>query len=304
MKFGAETNYKQFLALATYFRHHKIVDDLLNMDYFNNRLRKSSTYNKQTVRKWLFNSWNTERVLILNTRLLETDNNYFILQWSFPQAYYAAFASTLAFFKTVGYTEESHTSVLRKFGSLVAEDRYPNGISFYCTGTKSNPEYHNIECTAVQSALELNIFDYESVKNKICQFLKTTRKQQLDLKRLENSVKKLFRTKGGQIKSNLTESDWEKVAEMIGNTSLLNLLYRKRIKANYQDIDTFNFEGIKSVQINRCLNNVVFNINLTHESMIYKAIGFDDFNSIYQDFCRGRETDFLDKRFEMINNSI
>ena len=188
--FGAETNYKQFLALATYFRHHKIIQDLLSLDYFTNNLRKSSTYNKSIVRKWLFNSWNTERVLLLNTKLLETDNNYFILQWSFPQAYYAAFASTLAFFKTVGHTEESHTAVLKKFGTLISESKYPKGLSFYCNGTKSNPTYHNIEFTAIQSAMELNVFDYDSVKNKICQFLKTTRKQQLDLKRMEGSVQK------------------------------------------------------------------------------------------------------------------
>ncbi|MEX0980486.1 MAG: hypothetical protein WD577_11935 [Bacteroidales bacterium] len=301
---SAETNYKQFLAIATYFRHHKILEELCTLDYFNSRLKKSKAYSYNDVRKWLFNSWNTERILLLNSSLLELDNNYFILQWSFPQAYYAAFASTLAFFKTVGYTENSHSAVLRKFGCLVAENKYPPGISFYCDGTKSNPHYHNINFTAIQSAMELNIFCYNSVQDKICQFLKTTRKIQLELKREESGMKKKFLTKSGQQKKNLAESEWRQISKSLGYTTILNMLYRKRIKANYQDVETFNYEGIRSHQINKCLNNIVNNINLTHETMIYKAIGFEEYNEIYQAYGKGKNIEFLDKRFQMINNTI
>jgi len=303
LQVSADVTYKQFLAIATYFRHFNPIDDLLGMTYFQN-LNRCRLYSRHSVRKWLFNAWNTERILRFNSDLLQEDNNYFILQWSFPQIYYSAFSSTLAYFKTVGYTEESHTNVMKKFALLVTEDKYPNSIKFSCSGRKDAIIYHSIAFTDTPNAMELNIFDIESVMNKICQFLKTTRKIQIDEKRNDTNVKKKFKTSNGQIKSRLTSYDWDEVSKMIGHTTLLNLLYRKRIKANYRDIDTFNFEGIRSYQINKCLVNIINTFNLIHEAMIYKSLGFDEYNTIYEAYIRGNNIKFLSRRYEIINNNI
>jgi uncharacterized protein (UPF0332 family) len=302
--FSAETNYKQFLAIASYFRHFDSLSLISELDYFNNTLRKSPTCQIIEIRKWLMNSWNTERILRANTDWLETDNNYFILQWSYPQAYYAAFASTLAFFKTVGHQTESHSGVIKKFGELVAENKYPKDISFCCHGTKTNISYLNINCTGSPASYELNIFDINSVQNKICQFLKTTRRLQLDEKRNDKNVKGRFKTKKGHDKLVLKEKEWKQISDMVSFTSLLNLLYRKRIKANYQNVDTFNYEGLKTKEINKCLVNIINRINLIHETMIYKAIGFNDFTKIYQAFTKGKEVKYLDERFSNINNFL
>lgn len=82
-----------------------------------------------------------------------------------------------------------------------------------------------------------------------------------------------FKTKGGNSKQNLTDADWSKVSDSLGRTSVMSLLYRKRIKSNYGDIDTFLNPNISAAPLFRNLIHVVSCLNFTHELAIARAIG-------------------------------
>src|SRR6266436_2296821 len=90
--------------------------------------RMAKNCDTDQVRMWATNGWNTKQILRLSPDQLVN-----ALQWAFPQAYYSAFALTLATFKATGVTETSHTAVLRHFGELVTKGIYPACLSFTAT---------------------------------------------------------------------------------------------------------------------------------------------------------------------------
>ena len=53
---------------------------------------------------------------------------------------------------------------------------------------------------------------------------------------MEEAVK--IKTKHGKRKTSFSADDWQQVSRNLGATSLLSLLYRKRLKANYDAIET------------------------------------------------------------------
>lgn len=216
------------------------------------------------IKKWLLNGWNTENLLKLTSEILERDENASALQWTFPQAYYSVYALAMAFFTAAGFTERSHTSVIKKFGELALAGHYPETISFAVTGTSKSLVYHNISRPEAETALSFDPGDPESVDKHICQFLAATRRISLEEKKPDFR----FKTKRGQPKKRLSEADWERVAGSIGATSLLSLLYRKRIKANYRHIDTFAFSGVDSAKIHLNCLKVGTALNFIHECMM------------------------------------
>ena len=86
-------------------------------------------------------------------------------------------------FKAHGYTETSHTAVIKKFNTLITENKYPNSISFYANGIINNTEYGNIVKTEGLQSIELDIDNDLTVDNQICQLLKSSRKIKLEEKR-------------------------------------------------------------------------------------------------------------------------
>lgn len=63
----------------------------------------------------------------------------------------------------------------------------------------------------------------------------------------------------------------------------MDLLYRKRIKSNYDNIDPFlseEFEGGPLVL--KCICNIVYQLNYAFETYICKAIGTDYFSEIVE----------------------
>ncbi len=114
------------------------------------------------------------------------------------------------------------------------------------------------------------------MNTQICQFLKATREK--DLRERKRSM--TFKAKSGKRKKNLTEMEWTKVSDSLGRTSVLSLLYRKRIKSNYQEIDTFLNPNINATTLFRDLVHVVSCLNLTHELTIAHAIGMSTYRRL------------------------
>lgn len=292
--FKAETTHRQFASLSHKLVSADIENEIINLDFFVNRLEKSKKVNLEEVEKWLKNSWNTENVLIQNKNIIENTGQSFAMQWAFPQAYYSTFGSLLAHFKALGYTQESHSAVLKNFSSLIEQNKFPESICFYCTGGKKNYKYVNIAKPNDVGSMDFDIGNIKTIDNQICQFLKATREIKLDDKAPDLKFKNLK----GQKRKKLNPAMWQQVSDAIGHTSIMDLLYRKRIKANYQDIDTFSSTQFKGLEVLTNLSAVVGRLNLINETYIAKAVGLDIYEEMLNRHLKKVNNDTVKTRFE------
>lgn len=301
--FKAEMTHRQILALAYKLNNSDIENEIINLAFFK-KIIPSKSIDTNEIEKWLNNAWNTENILCSNHAIIDNSGQGFALQWAFPQAYYSVFGTLLAHFNAIGYTEKSHTSVLRKFGQLTLENRLPESICFHTNGSKKNLTYYGIVKPENLQAIDLDISNPATIDNQICQFLKSTREIKL-AEKAPDIVKNLkLKTASGAYKKNLSPFDWQKVSSSVGITSILDILYRKRIKANYQDIDVFTYEKLKGKDVLENLCSVVDRMNLVNETYIAKAIGMDKYNEIVKKHIKRTPNTTLEKRIDIVNAII
>jgi hypothetical protein len=298
--FRAEMTHRQFASLS-----HKLVtadleNEIVNLDFFINRIEKAKNLKLEEVEKWLKNSWNTENVLIQNKIIIENTGQSFAMQWAFPQAYYSTFGSLLAHFKALGYTQESHTAVMKNFAVLVEQNKLPESVRFYCTGGKNNIGYINIAKPNDVGSMDFDTDNIKTIDNHICQFLKSTREIKLDDKAIDLKLK----NKPGQKRKNLNSAKWQRVSEATGHTTIMDLLYRKRIKANYQDIETFSSTQFKGLEVLTNLSLVVGRLNLINETYIAKAVGLDAYHSMLNRHLKNVKNETVEARFETIKSIV
>lgn len=189
------------------------------------------------------------------------------LQWAFPQAYYSVFAITLASFKAVGYTEESHAAVIRKFGTEAKAQKYPTRCCALAVGHP--PTTVGLAPFRLPHSLAYDPTDANSVDAQLGQFLCATRRHDLTEKKRDIPVK----TKSGKRRKAFRPEHWTLVSDALGPTSLLSLLYRKRIKANYRDIDTFVHADLDAQALYGDLITTASTLNFVHEVIVRCALG-------------------------------
>ena len=228
--FAARMTQIQFAALAARLKTGRVLDDITNLPHFGT-LRRGAQCDPRLVRQWLLNGWSTENLLRINLEHLEGDALSHSLHWAFPQAYYSVYSLTMAYFQTVGYSEQSHTAVIRKFGTEAVCGRYPATVSFALVGGKSR-SFHHIEPIPLTNNLQFDESSPDDCNGRICQFLNATR--DLDLSSKKADLK--FKTARGTHKKKLKPHEWQRVSDQLGPTSLLSLLYRKRLKVVCLDV--------------------------------------------------------------------
>ena len=264
--FAARMTGIQFEALACRCHPDSIREDLRTVLAVRT-MRQAVGCDRTEVAKWLVNGWSTEQLLATNARHLVADALRHSLHWAFPQAYYSVFTVTLAYFKAIGYTESTHAALIRKFGMEVSMDRYPNAIAFAATGPKPFA-FSRLSRTHLEQTLDFVHSDQAMIDGQIAQFLRATREE--DLRDKKKSVP--IRTKRGIKKKALRVDEWRQVATALGPTSILSLLYRKRIKANYRDIDSFLHEGLDPGPLYEHLLRIVGAMNYVHEVFIARVM--------------------------------
>ena len=132
-------------------------------------------------------------------------------------------------------------------------------------------------------------------------FLKATREMELKDRRID--MKKEFRTKKGKLKRHLTKENWEKVSGNLGYTTVLNLLYRKRIKANYKDIEPFLSNNINAQEVYDNIIKITSLLNFIFEIYSARALGFKNLNNVAEQLIK-KGYSFLEKRLELIENNL
>jgi hypothetical protein len=81
-------------------------------------------------------------------------------------------------------------------------------------------------------------------------------------------------------------------------------LYRKRIKANYQDIETFSSIHFKGIEVLNNLCAIVNRLNLVNETYTAKAIGIEQYEEILQRHLMKVTNSSVEERFKTIKSII
>jgi hypothetical protein len=203
----------------------------------------------------------------------------------------------LAFFEVAGHNEKSHSNVKKQLAYLCKSKNYPEKLCIWSDGGQNSIEIKGLDCSMENyQNLLYRDSDENNLRCHIASFLKATREKNLKEKR--EHIKEQFKTKKGKTKKKLDPSDWEKVSKSLGQTSFLCLLYRKRIKANYQDIDTFLSESIDALDVTNSIISLVNTLNFTNELIIRHTIGAERMAEWIQKI----NEDFLTRRSAMIND--
>ena len=296
LHYAARATNVQFEALGHLLRPEEIKAvpaSIINGAQF----RLANNYSRAETLKWLRNAWNTESVLRLQLELDE-ESRRFALQWAFSQAYYAGFCQVLAMFVTCGRSERSHTAVLKQFGQLIKSGKYPSQISWFSDGGMNELVMTGVSKGKYPSSLYLELSEPASVDNQVAQFLKSTREKALKEKKGDHK----FKTKAGMLKRSLSAEDWGKVSNALGPTTVLNILRRKRIKANYREIDTFLRTEISGEKVLGGLIRVAQALALIHESILGLVLPADEFCALKN--AVPERYDFVTKRLSLVSEAI
>lgn len=296
INFRARMTKIQLDALGVRLNRSAIIKQLIELRYFND-FHKSQACNLLEVRKLLRNGWNTEYLLVSTADNYDNELLQNSLHWAFPQTYYAVYCISSAFLRVAGYQDSSHAMVMKRMGILMSQKKYPYALSFLCNGADCK-EFINIAKTELPSTIYFTPKP-EIVDSQVCQFLSATRK--IDLR--ERKYKTIIKTKNNTTKKNYNSEDWSRVSNNLGYTNILSLLYRKRIKANYHDIDTLLSPSLNAKVAYNNLIHIVEMMNIVHEAFLIKGIGEKNFYK----FIDGLNQDVkerLERRFLMIRDKV
>lgn len=273
--FRAITTSKQVMALGLYT--DSLLRDKEPWEQYVTSIKKRDVnlIDQKRTKDLLVNAWNTERLLHITREQFSGNRDGAVAQWAFPQAYYAAFNATLAFFVCAGHPEQAHTSVRKKISSLASLSKLAPGFNVSADGGKSRVSVEGLQssCTDFNSS-SLEVSDPENISRHVISNLKNSR--EIFLK--EYIEKNPIKNAKSEPKKRLSAVEWESVSEKIGKTSWLCLLYRKRIKSNYRDIDTFLSEDL---DLKGILNGLCSFINaycLMCEVHVVKHFGLTVYN--------------------------
>lgn len=295
----AEEDRKKGIPSKVFFNHFYAIflhissdDDKYNLkriDYFNNLKLRNDDFNLDDCKKLLWNSWSTEYAFNLATNLESDDYYKFSLHWNFPQAYYSIYLAMTAFHETQGTANDQHEKSIKIFGNSVKDNHYPKAISFFTKGNHNEFDYLNLDefddfpenFTALSRIVTKN-----DAQIQIASFLKSTRKGNAKNKRtrLEKKNDIRFHTQKGIFTKSFRKKHWDLIYKTIPETTILNIIYRLRIKANYQDIETFINADINFKEFHNSLGNIVSYLNFIHESYICKVIGNEKYEKILYGF--------------------
>ncbi len=273
-------------AINTQIKKDADFFNLKKLDYYNNKIVKNSNYDDEKLKKLLFNAWSTEFALRTAGSNQDLDFKKFSLHWCFPQAYYSVFLTTTAYYLIKNITlGHNHNGLLKEFAQQIKRDWYPNSMSFFCSGTYNNYDYTNICSCVSKNPLSYSKYDENTSDMQVAQFLKSTRDILIEKKRKEKqSQKHAILTKNGKTKKSYNKQDWVEVSKNQWDTTILDLLYRLRIKSNYEEIDTFIEADYDVSNIIEQLKEIVYNMNFVSECFISKAIGFEKYKLIVESF--------------------
>ncbi len=253
--------------------------------------------NHDQVRRILENGWGTELLIILGESIIKDDDLVRVSNnWSAVQCYYTAYHATQALVVATGQARaESHPKTQKQFASLWANRSY--NIAPWTLGATSSG-YRNIP-TSIN--LDANIHSWTACTNitswsLACKALKTTRqdafpealRKKRDSKRAANrkawQEEEMARIRIGRKPGRgptfkvpqLTDIEKQDAQNGVRPATLIDYLYRVRIKTNYEDSAMFTDgpeDGAVSNEIRNHLCVLSATTLLLHEMHIAPLVG-------------------------------
>ncbi len=297
--------YNHFFALSYQIDSCMDKYQLKKINYYNNLKLNNPEFNLSECKKLLWNSWSTEYAFNLASEVHNQDYYRYSFHWNFPQAYYSIYLAMTAFHETQGVANDQHEKSIKIFGNSIKDNHYPDCISFYTKGLHNDFEYVGLSdfhgfpegFTALS-----RIHSLDEAQIQIASFLKSTRKRNAENKRnrAKKSNDKRFHNKKGEFRSSFRKNHWDLIYKTIPETTILNMIYRLRIKANYNDIETFVNADIDFQTFHQSLGNIIFYLNFVHEAYIHKVIGGVEYEKILNDFKAHMNSEKSLKRYDII----
>lgn len=281
--------FNHFLAINYRISNDSERFNLKKILYFNKLKVRNSNFNIEQVKKLLWNSWSTEYAYRIGEKLDNNEYYKFSLHWNFPQAYYSVYLSMTAFHETQGVSNDQHEKSIKLFGNSIKDKHYPSAIGFYSAGLKNEFTYFGFKeftsfpkSNSVLSKIDC-LLDAEI---QLATFLKTTRRKNAEDKRgrLEKQNDNRFTNGKGEFRKTFNKSHWDIIYKTIPITSVFNLLYRLRIKANYRDIESFINADIDFRSFHASLGELIYYLNFVHEAYIAKTVGAKEYKKILDSF--------------------
>lgn len=301
--------FNHFFAVSYHIDCNEERFNLKKNQYFNNLKLRNEKFELDKIRKLLWNSWSTEYAFTLTTLANNEEFYKFALHWNFPQAYYSIYLSLTAFHETQGLANDQHEKSIKTFGNSIKDGHYPNAISFYSKGLHEDYKYEGIDTfkrfprdysglTKIQSLDEAQL--------QIALFLKSTRKKIAENKRekLKNNNDYKFLNAKGEFRKSFSKFHWNLIYKTIPETTILNIMYRLRIKANYHDVETFINADIDFKTFHECLTNIINYMNFVHEAYICKVLGTTEYEKILNNFPGHLNDQTAIKRYSEFKNII
>lgn len=281
--------FNHFFALNYHIQSDEAKLNLKKIPFYNSLKLKNNKFELETIRKLLWNSWSTEYAYNLGTQVNNDDYYKFALHWNFPQAYYSVYLAMTAFHETQGIANDQHEKSIKLFGNSVKDNHYPKAISSYSTGLHNDFKYKNLQTfkkfPKAYSGLS-RIESLDEAQIQIASFLKSTRIKNAEnkRKRLAEAKDKKFLNGKGEFRKKFSKEHWDMIYQTIPVTTILNLLYRLRIKANYHDVETFIHADIDFRTFHEALGGIIDYLNFVHEAYIVKVISKNEYEKILMKF--------------------
>ncbi len=273
-------------ALRFQIENNAEAKDLNRILYFQQQKPKSAKCREEELRKVLFNAWSTEYALRLTGNQDSSDFLGFAMHWAIPQAYYSAYLAMHAFFLTIGAVSTSHNGAIKKFAEGIKTRKYPECISFYCEGDYSSLSLYGLPHKSTKEPLS-KVNSLADAHSQIGMLLKSTREGVAKHAKIERqSSKNAILNRSGKPCQKFTDAQWAQVMKPSEATTLFHFLYRMRLKANYQDIQTFIDAEIDFSEFHACMQAIVGYLNFVHEAYIAKCLGKDAFDKLVHSFTR------------------
>lgn len=281
--------FNHFFAIIYCISSNNDKYDLKKIQYYNELRIKNLNFDLNSVRKLLWNSWSTEYAYRIGEKIDNNEYYKFSLHWNFPQAYYSVYLSMTAFHETQGIANEQHEKSIKLFGNSIKDNHYPKAIAFYASGLKDEFKYDGLSTFKnfpKDNSVLSKIDCLEDAEIQLATFLKTTRIKNADdkRKRFEKQNDSRFHTAQKVFSKALRKKHWDLIYKTIPITSVFNLLYRLRIKANYHDIESFINADIDFKSFHESLGELISYLNFVHEAYIAKTIGIVQYEKILFEF--------------------
>lgn len=273
-----------------------LSDEINSNEYFLNvfeskELHDIKSQNKKInyhkVSNLLRIAWATEVQLSANRN--NTDLTPYANHWSCVQAYYSVYLTVRSLLVAMNHSaseKNTHRATIDNMNKEISKrpELFPYPWKVLCVG---NPNKSELITFINTNNNEIPDHTHNSLKRNIKfidrygQFLKTTRKRIYDSKRVEFLHReKLKRLPKGQE---------EKIIDKMSPSSLLDCLFRLRVRSNYEDSDIFMPEissNNDAYAFNNALQNICNNTLLVFEIIICAYVKKDKYKDMVENFSR------------------